>query len=219
MAVEPGRQLTITEFAHKAANGELTITCRNRHCPKCQGSQALAWMEERKAELLAVPYFHVVFTLPARIAATAAQSCGCGGSLGARASGSGLGWFTEGFDTLDLKEAKARPHSVSQIHAQPRSLGRRDFQHTRAIAPIGHPSMRGRVVAVVGPGSFPQSSLAITGLGRIVIGRWQLTARGFLNEPAQFGDARCDKYVPRERSHGVPVRRFWRWSRHSARLS
>src|SRR6476619_143297 len=49
-------------------------SCRNRHCPKCQGSQALAWMEERNAELLAVPYFHVVFTLPARIAAIAYQN-------------------------------------------------------------------------------------------------------------------------------------------------
>jgi hypothetical protein len=44
-------------------------SCRNRHCPKCQGSQALAWMKQRKSELLDVPYFHVVFTLPARIAA------------------------------------------------------------------------------------------------------------------------------------------------------
>jgi len=42
-------------------------SCRNRHCPKCQGSQALAWMAERKAELLEVPYFHIVFTLPAEI--------------------------------------------------------------------------------------------------------------------------------------------------------
>jgi hypothetical protein len=49
-------------------------SCRNRHCPKCQGSQALAWMEQRKAELLAAPYFHVVFTLPARIAAIAYQN-------------------------------------------------------------------------------------------------------------------------------------------------
>ena len=49
-------------------------SCRNRHCPKCQGSRALAWMEERKAELLGVPYFHVVFTLPARIAAIAYQN-------------------------------------------------------------------------------------------------------------------------------------------------
>jgi hypothetical protein len=49
-------------------------SCRNRHCPKCQGAQARAWLEERKAELLPVPYFHVVFTLPARIAAIAYQN-------------------------------------------------------------------------------------------------------------------------------------------------
>jgi hypothetical protein len=49
-------------------------SCRNRHCPKCQGSQALAWMEERKSELLGVPYFHVVFTLPMRIATVAYQN-------------------------------------------------------------------------------------------------------------------------------------------------
>src|SRR5271169_1433975 len=49
-------------------------SCRNRHCPKCQGAQARAWLEERKAELLGVPYFHVVFTLPARIAAIAYQN-------------------------------------------------------------------------------------------------------------------------------------------------
>src|SRR5450631_2002279 len=47
---------------------------RNRHCPKCQGSQALAWMEQRKAELLGVPYFHVAFTLPVRIGAIAYQN-------------------------------------------------------------------------------------------------------------------------------------------------
>src|SRR5450759_87674 len=49
-------------------------SCRNRHCPKCQGSQALAWMKQRKSELLDVPYFHVVFTLPGRIAAIAYQN-------------------------------------------------------------------------------------------------------------------------------------------------
>src|SRR6266404_4265855 len=49
-------------------------SCRNRHCPKCQGSQALAWMKQRNSELLDVPYFHVVFTLPARIAAIAYQN-------------------------------------------------------------------------------------------------------------------------------------------------
>ena len=49
-------------------------SCRNRHCPKCQGTQALAWMEEREAELLPVGYFHVVFTLPSRIADIAYQN-------------------------------------------------------------------------------------------------------------------------------------------------
>src|SRR6266436_5656007 len=49
-------------------------SCRNRHCPKCQGSQAREWMEARKAELLEVPYFHVVFTLPPKIGAIAYQN-------------------------------------------------------------------------------------------------------------------------------------------------
>src|SRR3954449_11699864 len=40
-------------------------SCRNRHCPKCQGPARAAWLAERQAELLPAPYFHVVFTLPA----------------------------------------------------------------------------------------------------------------------------------------------------------
>jgi len=49
-------------------------SCRNRHCPKCQWSAAADWLEARKAELLPVPYFHVVFTLPAQIGAIAYQN-------------------------------------------------------------------------------------------------------------------------------------------------
>jgi len=49
-------------------------SCRNRHCPKCQGAAAKEWLAEREAELLAVPYFHVVFSLPARIADIAYQN-------------------------------------------------------------------------------------------------------------------------------------------------
>ena len=49
-------------------------SCRNRHCPKCQGAAAQEWLAEREAELLPVPYFHVVFTLPARIADIAYQN-------------------------------------------------------------------------------------------------------------------------------------------------
>jgi hypothetical protein len=49
-------------------------SCRNRHCPKCQGAAARQWLDERAAELLPVPYYHVVFTLPAPIADIAYQN-------------------------------------------------------------------------------------------------------------------------------------------------
>lgn len=49
-------------------------SCRNRHCPKCCGTKAQQWLEERKAELLPVEYYHVVFTLPAQIADLAYQN-------------------------------------------------------------------------------------------------------------------------------------------------
>jgi hypothetical protein len=42
-------------------------SCRNRHCPKCQGAAAKDWLAAREADLLPVPYYHVVFTLPASI--------------------------------------------------------------------------------------------------------------------------------------------------------
>ena len=46
-------------------------SCRNRHCPKCQNSERIRWLEKRTAELLPVEYFHVVFTVPEEIAAIA----------------------------------------------------------------------------------------------------------------------------------------------------
>jgi predicted RNA-binding Zn-ribbon protein involved in translation (DUF1610 family) len=46
-------------------------SCRNRHCPKCQAKAARRWLEARQADLLPVPYYHVVFTLPAPISALA----------------------------------------------------------------------------------------------------------------------------------------------------
>jgi len=49
-------------------------SCRNRHCPKCQGAVARDWLEARQAELLPVEYYHVVFTLPAPIADIAYQN-------------------------------------------------------------------------------------------------------------------------------------------------
>ena len=49
-------------------------SCRNRHCPKCQGAAARTWLADREADLLPVGYFHVVFTLPAEVADIAWQN-------------------------------------------------------------------------------------------------------------------------------------------------
>lgn len=52
-------------------------SCRNRHCPRCQSLARARWLDARRAELLDTPYFHVVFTLPAPLAAIAYQNKAC----------------------------------------------------------------------------------------------------------------------------------------------
>src|SRR3954465_15537625 len=49
-------------------------SCRNRHCPKCQGAAAKEWLAERQADLLPAPYFHVGSPLPAAIAHIPSQN-------------------------------------------------------------------------------------------------------------------------------------------------
>src|ERR1700745_2000759 len=49
-------------------------SCRNRHCPKCQGAASRRWLADREAELLRVPYFHVVYTLPSELRDIAYQN-------------------------------------------------------------------------------------------------------------------------------------------------
>jgi len=51
-----------------------SITCRNRHCPKCQTAARNQWVAKRQAEVLPVGYFHVVFTLPHELSALALQN-------------------------------------------------------------------------------------------------------------------------------------------------
>ena len=79
-AIESCRTAALGGHVARCENAECAHTaiaynsCRNRHCPKCQGAAAREWLEEREAELLPVPYFHVVFTLPAHIADIAYQN-------------------------------------------------------------------------------------------------------------------------------------------------
>ena len=79
-AIESCRTAALGGHVARCENGNCGHTtiaynsCRNRHCPKCQGAAAREWLEEREAELLPVPYFHVVFTLPSQIADIAYQN-------------------------------------------------------------------------------------------------------------------------------------------------
>jgi hypothetical protein len=64
----------IEQCDHCGHEGNAYNSCRNRHCPKCQGMARAKWMEARAAELLPIPYFHVVFTLPREIGPIALQN-------------------------------------------------------------------------------------------------------------------------------------------------
>ena len=77
-AIERCRTAALGGHVERCENCAHTViaynSCRNRHCPKCQGAAAQQWLAEREAELLPVPYFHLVFTLPAPIADIAYQN-------------------------------------------------------------------------------------------------------------------------------------------------
>jgi hypothetical protein len=71
-AIETCRTATLGGHIEQCGHCQYTRnaynSCRNRHCPKCQGLARAQWLESRQAELLPVEYFHVVFTLPEQIA-------------------------------------------------------------------------------------------------------------------------------------------------------
>ena len=77
-AIEACRTAALGGHVQRCADcGHIAVaynSCRNRHCPKCQGQARAAWVAARRAELLPVPYFHVVFTLPAPVSAIAFQN-------------------------------------------------------------------------------------------------------------------------------------------------
>jgi hypothetical protein len=77
-AIEACRTAALGGHARRCVDcGHVAVaynSCRDRHCPKCQGQARAAWVEARRAELLPVPYFHVVFTLPAPVGAIAFQN-------------------------------------------------------------------------------------------------------------------------------------------------
>ena len=112
-------------------------SCRNRHCPKCQGAAAKDWLAAREADLLPVPYFHVVYTLPAQIADIAYQN------------------KTVIYDLL----FKASAETTLTIAADPKHLGARigfiSVLHTWGSALTHHPHVH---MVVPGGGLSPNGS-------------------------------------------------------------
>jgi hypothetical protein len=122
-------------------------SCRNRHCPKCQGAAAKQWLDERAAELLPVPYFHVVFTLPAALADIAYQNKAVIYDILFKASAETLITIA-----ADPKHLGARVGITSVLHTWGSALTH--HPHVHMIVPGGGISLDGKRWVSCRPGFF-----------------------------------------------------------------
>jgi hypothetical protein len=122
-------------------------SCRNRHCPKCQGAAATEWLIAREAELLPVPYFHVVFTLPAQISDIAYQNKAVIYDLLFKASAETLITIA-----ADPKHLGARVGVLSVLHTWGSALTH--HPHVHMIVPGGGISLDGAKWVSCRPGFF-----------------------------------------------------------------
>jgi len=122
-------------------------SCRNRHCPKCQGAAARDWLAEREAELLPVGYFHIVFTLPAAIADIAYQNKAVIYDLLFKTS-------TETMITIaaDPKRLGARIGITAVLHTWGSAMTH--HPHVHMIVPGGGISLNGKRWVACRPGFF-----------------------------------------------------------------
>lgn len=122
-------------------------SCRNRHCPKCQGAASRDWMQARIEDLLPVEYFHVVFTLPARIADIALQNKAAVYGLLFRASAETLLTIA-----ADPKCLGARIGMTSVLHTWGSAMTH--HPHVHVIVPGGGLSPDGARWVACRPGFF-----------------------------------------------------------------
>jgi len=111
-------------------------SCRNRHCGKCQGAAAREWLDAREAELLPVPYFHIVFSLPAQIADIAYQNKAAIYDILFKASAETLITIA-----ADPKHLGARIGVLSVLHTW--GSGLTHHPHAHMIVPGGGLSLNG----------------------------------------------------------------------------
>ena len=129
-------------------------SCRNRHCPKCQGAAAKRWLAEREAELLPVPYYHMVFTLPAAIGDIAYQNKAVIYDLLFKAS-------AETVITIaaDPKHLGARIGVTSVLHTWGSALTH--HPHVHMIVPGGGVSLDGQRWVSLPAGLLPAGARAV----------------------------------------------------------
>ena len=159
---QPG-QLKVMSAIERCENDACARTviafnsCRNRHCPKCQGSAAREWLAEREAELLPVPYFHVVYTLPAPIADIA--------YIQNKAQVYGILFKASAETTLriaaDPKRLGARIGITSVLHTWGSAMTH--HPHVHMIVPGGGLSADGRRSPGSGNGPLPAETLDCCG--------------------------------------------------------
>jgi len=122
-------------------------SCRNRHCPKCQGAARAEWLAARQAELLSVAYFHVVFTLPAPVAEIAFQNKETVYAILFRAAADTLRTIA-----ADPKHLGAELGIVAVLHTWGQNL--HHHPHVHCVVPGGGPSLDGTRWVACRPGFF-----------------------------------------------------------------
>jgi len=132
----------------KCAHTQISYnSCRNRHCPKCQSAAARDWLAAREADLLPVPYYHVVFTLPAAIADIAYQNKTVMYDLLFKASAETLVTIA-----ADPKHLGARVGITSVLHTWGSAMTH--HPHVHMIVPGGGISLNGQRWVACRPGFF-----------------------------------------------------------------
>jgi hypothetical protein len=132
----------------KCAHTQISYnSCRNRHCPKCQGAAAKDWLAAREADLLPVPYYHLVFTLPAPIGDIAYHNKAVVYDLLFKASAETLTIIA-----ADLKHLGARVGITSVLHSWGSAMTH--HPHVHMIVPGGGISLDGQRWVACRPGFF-----------------------------------------------------------------
>ena len=157
-------------------------SCRNRHCPKCQSLAKAQWLEKRKAELLPIGYFHLVFTLPHELNPMALRNKKVFCALLFRAVSETLLEFarTHLGGTLGL---------IAVLHTWDQTL--RDHFHLHCLIPAGALSLGGsRWIPARPDFLFPVKALSSVFRGKLLHLLNQAFSRGHLQFPGQTASPR-----------------------------